>query len=69
MTIEGQIKFNGANDIVVRDCRINTERDGIVAFGQGTSNSLIINNEVIGPTLWQESSVGNTGDNLEKELF
>ena len=64
LTIEGQIKFNGANDIVVSDCLIRTVRDGIVAFGAGASNSLIINNDVIGPTQWQESSVGNTGDNL-----
>ena len=64
LTVEGQIKFNGANDIVVRDCRILTDRDGIVAFGQGTSNSLIIDNEVVGPTEWKESALGNNGDNL-----
>ena len=50
--------------MVVRDCLIRTQRDGIVSFGQGASNSLIINNEVIGPTQWRESSLGNEGDNL-----
>ena len=64
LTVQGQIKFNGANDVVVSDCLIQTERDGIVAFGQGTSNSLIINNEVVGPTQWTESAIGDTGDNL-----
>ena len=64
LTVEGQIKFNNADDIVVRDCLILTDRDGIVSFGQGTSNSLIIDNEVVGPTVWRESSLGNEGDNL-----
>ena len=44
LTVEGQIKFNGSNDIVIRDCLINTDRDGIVSFGAGVSNALIINN-------------------------
>ena len=64
LTVEGQIKFNNANNIVIRDCLIITERDGIVAFSQGTSNSLIIDNEVVGPTQWNESALGNNGDNL-----
>ena len=64
LTIEGKIKFNGGNDVVVRDCLIRTEGDGIVSFGQGTSNSLIINNEVIGPTQWNENALGNEGENL-----
>ena len=64
LTVEGQIKFNGANDVVVSDCLIRTERDGIVAFGQGASNSLIINNEVVGPTQWNENALGNEGTNL-----
>ena len=64
LTVEGQIKFNNANDVVVSDCLILTERDGIVSFGQGASNSLIIDNEVVGPTEWNESALGNNGDNL-----
>ena len=64
LTVEGQIKFNGANDVVVRDCLIRTVGNGIVSFGQGASNSLIINNEVVGPTQWRESALGNEGDNL-----
>ncbi len=64
LTVEGQIKFNGANDIVVRDCTIITDRDGIVSFGAGVSNALIINNSVMGPTVWNEAALGNNGDNL-----
>ena len=64
LTVEGKIKFNGANDVVVSDCLILTERDGIVSFGQGASNSLVIDNEVVGPTEWKESALGNNGDNL-----
>ena len=64
LTVAGQIKFNNANDVVVSDCLIRTERDGIVAFGQGASNSLIVNNEVVGPTQWNENALGNEGNNL-----
>ena len=64
LTVEGQIKFNNANDVVVSNCLIITERDGIVAFGQGASNSLIKDNDVLGPTIWRESALGNSGDNL-----
>ena len=64
MAVQGQIKFNGANDIVIRDCLINTDRDGIVSFGTGVSNALIMNNVVNGPTQWTEAALGNNGDNL-----
>lgn len=64
LTVEGKIKFNGSNDIVIRDCLIITDRDGIVSFGSGVSNALIIDNTVIGPTEWNEAALGNNGDNL-----
>ena len=64
LTVEGKIKFNGSNDIVIRDCLIITDRDGIVSFGAGVSNALIMDNTVIGPTQWNESALGNNGDNL-----
>jgi hypothetical protein len=64
LTVEGQIKFNGSNDIVIRDCLIITDRDGIVSFGAGVSNALIMDNTVIGPTQWNEATLGNNGNNL-----
>ncbi|QEG22601.1 right-handed parallel beta-helix repeat-containing protein [Mariniblastus fucicola] len=64
LTVEGQIKFNGSNDIVIRDCLIITDRDGIVSFGAGVSDSLIKDNTVIGPTQWNEPALGNSGNNL-----
>lgn len=64
LTVQGKIKFNGSNDIVIRDCLITTDRDGIVSFGTGVSNALIINNTVIGPTVWNEAALGNNGNNL-----
>jgi len=64
LTVQGQIKFNGSNDIVIRDCLINTDRDGIVSFGSGVSNALIMDNTVNGPTQWNEAALGNNGNNL-----
>ena len=64
MAVQGKIKFNGANDIVIRDCSVTTKRDGIVAFGKGVSNALIMNNVVTGPTQWNEAALGNNGKNL-----
>lgn len=64
LNVQGKIKFNGSNDIVVRDCLINTDRDGIVSFGSGVSNALIVGNTVTGPTQWNEAVLGNNGNNL-----
>jgi cysteine-rich repeat protein len=64
LTVRGQIKFNSSRNIVVQGCRVETARDGIVAFADGTEDGYFADNTVIGPTVWQESALGANGDNL-----
>lgn len=64
MTVRGQIKFNNSANIVVRECTIETEGDGIVAFGEGTTDGYFADNTVIGPTVWELDALGASGDNL-----
>ncbi len=64
MTVRGQIKFNSSTRIVVSGCRVETERDGIVALGSGTVDGYFADNVVVGPTIWRETALGVRGDNL-----
>lgn len=58
-----QIKFNGAHDLAIRGCTIETERDGIAMLSRG-ENIHVADNDVTGPTLWNEAALGVDGDNL-----
>lgn len=64
LTLRGQIKFNDSANIVVQGCRIETAQDGIVAYGSGTRDGYFADNTVIGPTVWMESALGASGENL-----
>ncbi len=64
LTVRGQIKFNNSANIVVRECRIETDRDGIVSFGEGTIDGYFADNTIIGPTVWELDALGASGDNL-----
>jgi hypothetical protein len=64
LTIHGKIKANDATALVVRACAIETPDDGIVAYGDGLTNSVIIDNVIHGSTLWRESALGVDGDNI-----
>jgi hypothetical protein len=64
LTIHGKIKANDADSIVIRGTTIETEDDGIVAYGDGLTNSVIMNNVITGSTLWREASLGVDGDNI-----
>jgi hypothetical protein len=64
LTVHGKFKFNDADSIVVRGCTIETPDDGIVSYGTGVRNATIVDNVVIGPTVWREASLGVDGDNL-----
>lgn len=64
LTVNGQIKFNNSEGIVVEGCVIDTDRDGIVAFANGTIDGYFADNVVTGPTVWQPSALGASGDNL-----
>ena len=64
LTVRGQIKFNDSDRIVVQGCRVETERDGIIAYGPGTRDGYFADNVVIGPTDWRPEALGASGDNL-----
>ncbi|MCK6592234.1 MAG: hypothetical protein L6Q76_32165, partial [Polyangiaceae bacterium] len=64
LSVNGKIKFNNANSIVVRGCVIQTPDDGIVSYGSGVTNAYIADNIITGPTKWAASSLGVDGDNL-----
>ncbi|MDF1780563.1 MAG: fibronectin type III domain-containing protein [Alcanivoracaceae bacterium] len=63
VTVNGTIKFNSSERIVVRGSKINTNGSGIVAQGNGTVNSYIADNVVLGSTTWSNNTVGNNGSN------
>lgn len=63
VTVNGTIKFNSSENIVVRGAKINTNGSGIVAQGNGTVNSYIADNVVLGSTTWGNNTVGNNGNN------
>jgi len=64
LTVRGQVKFNSSSRMVVTGCHIETDRDGIVAFGSGTVDGYFADNTVVGPTVWREAALGVSGDNL-----
>lgn len=64
LTIQGKVKLNGGQGIVVRGCTIDTPQDGIVAFGSGSTDGYFADNTISGPTAWAEGSLGVNGDNL-----
>lgn len=63
LEVHGQLKFNGATRISITDCTVRTDRDGIVAFGSGSTDGYFADNRVFGPTVWAEASLGVDGDN------
>ncbi len=68
LTVNGQIKFNDADHVVVRGCRVNAGMgatgDGIVALGPGSSDGYFADNVVVGRTAWADASLGASGDNI-----
>jgi hypothetical protein len=64
LTVQGKFKFNDADSIVVRGCTITTPEHGIVSYGTGVRNALILDNLIEGPTVWYEGALGVDGDNL-----
>jgi cysteine-rich repeat protein len=67
LSVRGQIKFNNATGIVVRDCRIDavgSTGNGIVSFSEGSTDGYFADNVITGQTVWAESSLGVNGDNI-----
>lgn len=63
LTVNGQIKFNGAEGLCIRRNTVNAAADGIVTKTIAT-NCYIADNTVIGTTNWNDPSVGASGTNL-----
>lgn len=63
LKVNGKIKFNNATDIVVHQCDIQTEDDGIVAYGPDTQRITVTDNVLNGSSVWREESLGTDGDN------
>lgn len=64
LLIRGQIKFNDAEAITVRGNRIETPSHGVVSYATGVRDALVVDNVILGPTVWAESSLGVDGNNL-----
>lgn len=67
LTVNGRIRFNGTNHMVIRHCTVNTSAtlfngDGIVNFLRA-EQAWIADNTVIGTTAWNEAALGASGAN------
>ena len=68
LTVNGRIRINSTRGVAVTRCTINARTDrgggyGIVSFLR-SEDTYIADNTVIGTTVWAESSLGVSGDNL-----
>jgi cysteine-rich repeat protein len=64
VTVEGMVKLNASEGIVVRGCTIRAEEDGIVSLGAGSTNGYFADNVVLGITEWQDAMLGADGANV-----
>ncbi len=60
----GKVKFNNSSNLVLQELFVETNEDGIVAYGNGTADTYISDNVVVGTTQWTEEALGVNGDNL-----
>src|SRR5678815_3230233 len=65
MTVMGEVRMNGASDVVVRGCRIRTTAGGITfMMGSGIPrNNTIIDNDITGGAMWIDSMLSADGYN------
>ncbi len=63
LTVNGQIKLNNSEGIVVRGCTINAATNGIVAYAGGSTNGYFADNVVLGNDVWENASLGANGAN------
>ena len=65
MTVMGEVRMNGASNMVVRGCRIRTTAGGIT-FQIGNAvprNNTIIDNDVVGGATWVDNQLSTDGYN------
>lgn len=73
LQVNGRIRFNGSNHISIIGCTVNAQTtvgagDGIVTLLRA-ENSYIADNVVNGTTIWRESALGASGDNLGEGIL
>ena len=73
LQVNGRIRFNGSNNISIIACTLNTQAnigagDGIVSLLRA-ENSYIADNVITGTTIWRESALGASGDNLGEGIL
>lgn len=67
LAVDGQVKLNGAVRPAVVGCAITAslaEGNGIVAYGDGSTDGWFADNTISGQTTWREAALGVDGDNL-----
>jgi hypothetical protein len=73
LTVNGRIRFNGSNNMVITRCVVNASRtvgggDGIVTYLRA-ENAYIADNVVTGTTQWSEAALGVNGANLGEGIL
>jgi hypothetical protein len=68
LTVNGQIKFNGATGLAIVNNTVNANEDGIAMRTRG-ENIYVADNTVHGPTMWSEAALGVNGDNLGEGII
>ncbi len=65
VTVMGEVRMNGASNMVVRGCRIRTTAGGITfEIGNGVPrNNTIVDNDVVGGATWIDSMLSADGYN------
>lgn len=64
LRVHGKMKFNDASSLVIRGNWVETPDFGLIAYGSGVTNAVIMNNVVTGVTPWTEAALGAEGANL-----
>jgi hypothetical protein len=73
LRVNGRIRFNGTNNMIITECTVNAQNsigngDGIVSYLRA-QNSFIADNTVIGTTPWNEAALGVSGNNLGEGIL
>jgi MYXO-CTERM domain-containing protein len=63
VTVQGEVRMNGASNMVVRGCKIRTTAGGIT-FQMGNDvprNNYIVDNDIVGGATWTDDQLGAGG--------
>jgi MYXO-CTERM domain-containing protein len=65
VTVQGEVRMNGASNAVVRGCKIHTTSGGITfeVGGDIPRNNYIVDNDIVGGATWKDDQLGADGYN------